>query len=282
MPAPVLAGQQRGLVIPIGGAEDKINNTEILSRFVEVCGDKPVIGIIPTASSLPDTGSSYQVLFEKLGAAEAHVLEIGSRSDCASRDVLSLLDSVDGVFITGGNQLKLSTTIGGTPVAQSLRRRNASGMPIAGTSAGAAIMPEHMIAGGEPGATPQADMATLAPGLGLSNKVMIDQHFRQRDRIGRLLAALAYNPFPVGLGIDEDTAAFIDGNDCIEVVGSGAITIVDPSHLKHSSVHGDRMGDPVTMIDLRLHVLASGCHYDIGSRMAAAPGAPCEPISLGD
>jgi cyanophycinase len=282
MPAPVPAGQQRGFVIPIGGAEDKVNNADILRRFIQVCGDDPVIGIIPTASSLPETGPAYQRLFSELGVASSHVLEIGTRSDCASRKILDRVESVDGIFITGGNQLKLSTTIGGTPVAQALRRRNASGMPIAGTSAGAAIMPEHMIAGGETGATPQADMATLAPGLGLTNKVMIDQHFRQRDRIGRLLAALAYNPYPVGLGIDEDTAAFIDGNDCIEVVGSGAITIVDPSHLKHSSVHGDRVGEPVCMIDLRLHVLTDGCHFDLGSRMAAASGFPCEPITLGD
>ena len=281
MPAPVPAGQQRGFVIPIGGAEDKINNTDILSRFVEVCGDNPEIGILPTASSLPETGPGYQQLFAELGATGSHILDVGTRADCASRKILDLVESVDGVFITGGNQLKLSTTIGGTPVAQGLRRRNAAGMPIAGTSAGAAIMPEHMIAGGEPGATPQANMAILAPGLGLINKVMIDQHFRQRDRIGRLLAALAYNPYPVGLGIDEDTAAFIDGNDYIEVVGSGAITIVDPSHLKHSSVHGEQVGDPVCMIDLRLHVLTDGCHFDLNSRMAAASGFPCEPISLG-
>ena len=270
MPAQVPAGQQRGFVIPIGGAEDKINNTEILRRFLGVCGANAVIGIIPTASCLSTTGPAYQRLFAELGAGGSHVLEIATRADCTSSKILDRLASVDGIFITGGNQLKLSTTIGGTPVAQSLRRRNASGMPIAGTSAGAAIMPEHMIAGGEPGATPQADMATLAPGLGLTNKVMIDQHFRQRDRIGRLLAALAYNPYPVGLGIDEDTAAFINGDDCIEVVGSGAITIVDPSHLKHSSVHGDRSGEPVCMIDLRLHVLTDGCKFDLRSRRATA------------
>jgi cyanophycinase len=254
--------------MPIGGAEDKVYNTDILRRFVEMAGPDATIAVIPTASSLDETGPAYQTLFDSLGAAETVVLEIRERADCSDEHILETLERADAVFITGGNQLRLSTTLGGTPVAQALRRRNASGMPIAGTSAGAAIMPEHMIAGGDPGGTPQADMTTLAPGLGLTNKVMIDQHFRQRDRIGRLLSALSYNPFPVGLGIDEDTAVIIDGDDQIEVVGSGAVTILDPSHLKFTSVSESDGGEPVCLIDLRLHVLNSGSRYDLKTRMA--------------
>lgn len=270
MPAPVASGERRGYVIPIGGAEDKVNNTEILRRFVSVCGNRPRLAIIPTASSLPDTGTTYRALFRDLGA-DSDILDIRERVDGDDPKILALLEAADGVFITGGNQLRLSTTLGGTAVAQALRRRNAGGMPIAGTSAGAAIMPEHMIAGGEGGGTPQAEMTTLAPGLGLTNKVLVDQHFRQRDRIGRLLTALSYNPFPVGLGIDEDTAAFIDGRDRIEVVGSGAITIVDPSHLKYTSVSDTNVGEPVCLIDLRLHVLNAGSRFNLKTRMAFPP-----------
>ena len=114
---------------------------------------------------------------------------------------------MEGVFLTGGNQLRLSTMIGGTEVAKAIRRRNAEGMHVAGTSAGAAFLCEHMIAFGKEGASPRAKIVTLAPGLGLTNRVIIDQHFRQRDRLGRLLTALAYNPFAIGIGLDENTAA---------------------------------------------------------------------------
>ncbi len=147
-----------------------------------------------------------------------------------------MLDQVEGVFLAGGNQLRLSTTIGGTEVAQALRRRNREGMHVAGTSAGAAFLCEHMIAFGKEGASPRAKIVTLAPGLGLTNRVIIDQHFRQRDRLGRLLTALAYNPFAIGIGLDENTAAFIGPDDCLEVVGGGALTIVDPSGLEFSSM----------------------------------------------
>ena len=139
-------------------------------------------------------------------------------------------------FLTGGNQLRLSTTLGGTSVARRLRSTNANGVHIAGTSAGAAFLCEHMIAFGDDGSSPRANAVTLAPGLGLTNYVIIDQHFRQRDRLGRLLTALAYNPFANGLGLDEDTAAFIGPDHRLEVVGTGAITVVDPSHLEFSSM----------------------------------------------
>jgi len=281
MPAPVATGQHRGYVIPIGGAEDKAHNTDILRRFVGICGERARLVVIPTASQLAETGPAYCELFRELGA-DAESLDIRERADGDDPEILARLERADGVFITGGNQLRLSTTLGGTAVAKILRRRNAAGMPIAGTSAGAAIMPEHMIAGGEGGGTPQAEMTTLAPGLGLTNKVLIDQHFRQRDRIGRLLSALSYNPFPVGLGIDEDTAAFIDGDDCIEVLGSGAVTIVDPSHLKYTSVSESGGGEPVCLIDLRLHVLNAGSRYDLKTRMAYPPSrsGPQEPDRL--
>ena len=262
---------KRGYLVPIGGAEEKFDNPEILDKFVDICGGKTArIAIIPTASELEDTGRNYEKLFRKLGIRHAEVLQLITRDDCQSNKYLDYIEKADGVFMTGGNQLRLSTTLGGTPVAQTIRRRNANGMHVAGTSAGAAFMPEHMIAGGDEGSTPSPDMVTMAPGLGLTNSFIIDQHFRQRDRLGRLLTALAYNPFAVGIGLDEDTAAFIRPGDDLEVIGSGGITIIDPTKLSYSSMDRARRGDPVSLIDVKLHILIAGGRFEIGSRTAIA------------
>ena len=180
------------------------------------------------------------------------------------------LDQATGVFFTGGNQLRLTTNLGGTTFARNLRRLNNTGLHIAGTSAGAAYMPAHMIASGRKGPVPQEGKVNLAPGLGLLNSVLIDQHFRQRDRIGRLLTALAFNPFAVGLGIDEDTAAFISPEGILEVVGAGAITVVDPADLTHSSMHDARHKENITLIGMKLHILGEGSQYDTNTRVAIA------------
>ncbi len=270
-PSNSVANTTRGYIIAIGGAEEKFHNPEILDRFVEICGGKSArISIIPTASELEDTGRNYEKLFRKLGIKHARVLNMITREDCHSDEFLDYIENSDGVFMTGGNQLRLSTTLGGTPVAQKIRRRNAAGMHVAGTSAGAAFMPEHMIAGGDEGSTPRPDMVTMAPGLGLTNNFIIDQHFRERDRLGRLLTALAYNPFAIGLGLDEDTAAFIRPGDDLEVVGSGGITIIDPTHLSHSSMDRARRGEPVSLIGVKLHILVAGGRFEIDAREAHA------------
>ncbi|MEE8528884.1 MAG: cyanophycinase [Gammaproteobacteria bacterium] len=263
-------GAPRGYIVPIGGAEEKFDDSEILGRFVDLCGGKPArIAVVPTASELEDVGRHYEKLFRTIGVNHARVLPFLSRSDCENEQHLKYLSKADGAFLTGGNQLRLSTTLGGTPVARMLRQRNAQGMHIAGTSAGAAFMPEHMIAGGYEGSTPRPELVTLAPGLGLTNRVVIDQHFRERDRLGRLLTALAYNPFAVGVGLDENTAAFIAPDDTLEVVGTGGLTIVDPSEIEYSSMDSANRGEPVSLIGVRLHILVSGGHYDIISRTAS-------------
>ncbi len=263
-PSRVPEHASRGFIIPIGG---NIGNSDILAQFVSLCGGRQArIVIIPTASSDPDTGRDYERLFREMGALDAKAIGIERRSDADDQDYLDLLERADGVFLTGGNQLKLSTTLGGTPVAKLLRRRNAHGQHVAGTSAGAAFLSEHMIAFGEEGPTPKVAMATLAPGLGLTNRVVIDQHFRQRDRLGRLLMALALNPFAVGLGLDEDTAAFIGPDEVVEIRGSGAITCIDPSKVEYSSAdHTDR-GQPISLVGVQLHVLTHGTTYNLHTR----------------
>ena len=143
-------------------------------------------------------------------------------------------------------------------------------MPVAGTSAGAAFISEHMIAFGDGGASPVAGAVRMAPGLGLTNRFVIDQHFRQRDRLGRLLTALAYNPFAVGIGLDEDTAAFIGPDETLEVEGSGGVTIVDGSGVSYSSIDKVSDGQSVCMLGLRMHILSAGATYNLNTHVAAA------------
>ena len=270
-PARSPEGGSRGYIIPVGGAEAKVGDPHILRYFVRLCGGKGAkVAVIPTASQLADTGRRYEGYFRELGA-EARALPIESRADCEREDLLDKVGRADGIFLTGGNQLRLSTTVGGTPLAKLLRRRNAEGAHVAGTSAGAAFLSEHMIAGGEEGASPHADGAVLAPGLGLSNRIIIDQHFRQRDRLGRLLTSLAFNPFAIGVGLDEDTAAFIGPDETLEVMGSGAITIVDPAGVEFSSMDVVQGHDPVCLIGLRMHILVNGATFNLHTREAAAP-----------
>jgi cyanophycinase len=278
----VLVEKARGFIVPVGGAEEKMGDVAILRRFATLCGGPGSrIAIIPTASSQADTGARYEELFHTLGVKEAKSLPIASRADCEHREWLDVLDQVDGVFLTGGNQLRLSTMIGGTEVAKAVRRRNAEGMHVAGTSAGAAFLCEHMIAFGREGASPRAKIVTLAPGLGLTNRVIIDQHFRQRDRLGRLLTALAYNPFAIGIGLDENTAGFIGPDETLEVVGSGALTIVDASGLEFSSMAQVRKNDAVCLIGLRLHILDQGSTFNLHSRVAAAAPVIAERVEGG-
>ena len=270
-PARVPAGEQRGWIIPIGGAEAKDGNPLILERFVQLCGGRDAqIAVIPTASQLSETGPRYHALFRDLGAAQVVVMDFDTRRDCEEPGRLSDLAGCDGIFLTGGNQLRLSTLLGGTSVSRLLRSRNASGVTIAGTSAGAAFLSEHMIAFGAEGASPQARGVTLAPGLGLTNRVIIDQHFRQRDRLGRLLSALAYNPFAIGLGLDEDSAAFIGPDETVEVEGSGSVTVLDCGGLKFSSMDRVQESEPVSLLGIQLHILTRGAVFNLHTREAAA------------
>ncbi len=271
-PSPHNHDQTRGYVIPIGGAEERTGSMRVLRRFVKLCGGrKSRIVIIPTASSLEDTGDRYIEIFNKIGVADAVSLPIAERADADRAEYIEQLDSASGIFITGGNQLRLSTILGGTQVAVKIRRLNAAGVHVAGTSAGAAIMPEHMIAGGSMGLSARADGVNLAPGLGLTNAVIIDQHFSQRDRLGRLLAAVSYNPFLLGVGIDEDTAMFIGPDHSFEVEGSGTVTIIDPEHLSYSSMDRARKNESLSLLDLKLHILSKGCRFDIHERKPYPP-----------
>ncbi len=264
-------GATRGWIIPIGGGEDKENNPTILERFVQLCGGRDSkIVVVPTASKLNDTGDRYREIFRDIGAAEVDVMDFDTRRDGDEPGRVAAIKACDGVFLTGGNQMRLATMLGGTAVAKALREHNANGGHVAGTSAGASFLSEHMIAFGDDNRTPHAGSVTLAPGLGLTNRVVIDQHFTQRGRLGRLITALAFNPFLIGLGIDEDTAAFISPDQTVEVEGSGTVTIVDSSRLKYSSMDRAGADDPVAMLGLTLHVLIRGATFNLQTREASA------------
>ncbi len=266
-------GKTRGWIIPVGGAEVKENNPQILSRFVELCGGANArIAIIPSASRLLETGPKYERIFMALGAESAVSVDFETRKDASDPKRLAVLEGVSGIFFTGGSQLRLATLLGGTPVAKRVRELNAMGVHVCGTSAGASFMSEHMIAFGEEGSTPIAGNVRLAPGLGLTNRFIIDQHFRQRDRLGRLTAALAYNPFAIGIGLDEDSAAFISPEQMLEVGGSGAVTVVDATDLEFSSMDQVDEGSPVCMLGLRVHILVAGSTFNLHTRVAS-PGS---------
>ena len=262
-------GTRAGFIVPIGGAEEKLGDTRILSRFAELCGgERARIAIIPTASQLDDTGTRYEEVFHRLGVRSAQALPFKVREDCEREDWLETLNEADGIFMTGGNQLRLSTIVGGTSAARAIRDASSRGVHVAGTSAGAGFMSEHMIAFGGEGLLPRAGLVTMAPGLGLTNRVVVDHHFAERARLGRLMTALSFNPFAVGLGLDEDTAAFIGPHDVLEVVGSGSVTLVDPAEIEYSNLSSRADGEPVCLVNVRVHFLVDGWSFDLNTREA--------------
>jgi cyanophycinase len=273
MPSKIPPDETRGWIVPIGGAENKENDRHILERFIRVSGGENAdIVVIPTASRMHETGPRYEKLFNELGAAQVTVMDFDTRRDCQEAGRLRRIEEATGIFFTGGNQLRLTTLLGGTPVAKLIRSRNARGVTVGGTSAGASILSEHMIAFGDEGSSVISGSVRLAPGLGLTNRFIIDQHFRQRDRLGRLITALAYNPFAVGIGLDEDTAAFIGPDEIIEVEGSGGVTVVDASEVSYSSIAEVDDGQPVSVLGLRLHILVAGATFNLHTRLATAGG----------
>jgi len=270
------AASRPGLVMAIGGAEDKVRERIILRRFVaEAGGADARIVVLATASEMPETGERYADLFYGLDAERVEVLRIRGREDAldAGPDAFDVLEDASGFFMTGGSQLRISSALGGTPLASLLLRRHAEGMVVAGTSAGAAVLSRHMISMGESGGTPRRRLVQMAQGLGFAPDLLVDQHFRRRDRMGRLVTALSYNPEPLGVGVDEDTAAMVDADGVLTVLGSGAVTIVDAAGLRFTDSHAVHRGQPVAMLGLKVDFLTTGCRYDTRRRVALVPEA---------
>ncbi len=262
-----------GTVIVIGGAEDKVRDRVILSRFIALAGgDDATIAVISTASSLGlEAGQRYRQVFTELGAREVHTLHAVTRPQANDEAAVRAVQDATGIFMTGGNQLRLASTLGGTRLADSILDRFRLGAVVAGTSAGASAMSSHMIAFGASGATPKQRMAQIAAGLGVLPGVIIDQHFQQRNRLGRLLSLIAQNPSLLGLGVDEDTAGVVGPDHVLEVIGRGSVTIIDgaASETDAWEVGGHR---PLMISNVVLHSLPAGYRFDLRRRhRVAAP-----------
>lgn len=273
-PAP--AGEKPGLIMAIGGAEDKVRERLILRYFVETCGGPDAnIVVLATASEVPETGERYAELFYGMDADRVEVLRISTREDAidAGPEAHGLLEYATGFFMTGGSQLRISSALGGTAIGAAIRRRHREGMVVAGTSAGAAALSEHMISMGDSGGTPRRRLVQMAKGLGIAPDMIVDQHFRRRDRMGRLLTALSYNPAPLGVGVDEDTAALIHADGTLSVLGSGAVVVVNASGMRFTDSHAVHRGQPVAMLGLKVDFLTTGCRYDLKRRAGIVPAA---------
>lgn len=258
---------RRGALVAIGGAEDKVGSRAILSQVVALAGGKKaVVALFPTASQIPlEIEATYRAIFGELGA-EVRTVWVNERADASSPETVALLDGCTAAFFTGGAQGRIVSLLGGTALAQRIRRAHRDGMLVAGTSAGASVICEHMIAQGRSGYAPRRQSVTMAPGLGLTKRIVIDQHFAQRHRIGRLFAAVALNPFLIGVGIDEDTAVVLDGANKMKVIGRGTVTVIDGSKLLHTDIHETPNNAPATVLGLEVHVLTAGLGYDVDAR----------------
>ena len=265
--APGRDGTAPGAVMVIGGAEDKLGERVILARFVLLAGGPEAhVAVISTASTLGDAATElYRQIFNRLGVTDVSGLRPETREEANDPRLVETLERATGIFMTGGNQLRLSSVIGGTRLGAAILEAHGRGAVVAGTSAGASAAATHMMAFGSSGATPKHRMAHVSVGLGLRVNGVVDQHFEQRTRLGRLLAVVAQSPALIGLGLDEDTAAIVDAHDVLEVIGRGSVTIVDGSDVITDAFHASGH-KPMMVSNARLHSLPSGYRFDLRSR----------------
>jgi cyanophycinase len=256
-----------GPVMVIGGAEDRFRDKVILARFAEAAGgtDGHVV-VISTASSLGDLATeAYRELFLGLGIGRVVGLRPEERGEADDPAAARAVSEATGVFLTGGNQSRLTQVVAGTRLSDAIANAHDRGAVLAGTSAGASAMASHMVAFGRPGSTPKNRMVHLSAGLGILPGIVIDQHFEQRTRIGRLLALVAQSPSLLGIGIDEDTCAVVSANRTLEVIGKGAVTIVDGRQVTTDAYRGKGY-KPLMVSGAILHSLPSGYRFDLRGR----------------
>jgi cyanophycinase len=263
-----------GYLLVIGGAEDKYNERRILKKFLSLAGDeKAEVLIVPVASDFPEFAADvYVQAFRNLGVANPRVLRATSRQDIVQADADKLLDGVTGVFITGGDQMRLVSLLGGTVFADKLRHLvRDTNIVLAGTSAGAAGMSTSMIVRGESTSHPHKNSVRLSPGLGFLKNIIIDQHFTERGRISRLITAVSFNPYNLGVGIDENTAIILDGKGILEVYGQGSVTVVDGSKITFNEIAEVADNEAFSVCNIQLNVLRDGLIYDYRERHPLQP-----------
>jgi len=251
-------------LLVIGGAEDKRRRVIVLKRFVRLAGgaDSRIV-VIPTASSMAEEAFEvYQSVFGRQRAQDVSVVNPASRQAAADPALIETIDAATGVFVTGGNQLKLGQLIVGTPLHDAITRAYHRGAVVGGTSAGASVLSQFMISMGEEGVAPRQRVSQLSAGLGLLPGVILDQHFGQRTRYARLLSLIAASPSLLGVGIDEDTAAEIVNERSMTVVGSGAVYVVD-ARSAVSDAHEARRDAPLMVSGAVVHSLPYGATFDL-------------------
>jgi cyanophycinase len=265
---------KRPTLIVIGGREDKIGDALILREVARHVGSGKIV-VTDVASSEPDgLFEEYDAVFRKLGIERVENLEVRSREDASDPRILRVLDDASAVFFTGGDQLKITSQIGGTPVFDRIQEIYTRGGVVAGTSAGASVVCGTMLTAGSGSTSPRlGESVQMAPGLGFIRNVIIDQHFAERGRMGRLLAAVAQNPRTLGLGIDENTAVLIDSGETFYVVGAGAVYAIDGRYISYSNVTESAADRTLAVYDLKVHVLTEGDSFDIESRRPTSFGA---------
>ncbi len=263
-----------GKLVVIGGAEDQEKHCIILKTALGLCADdKPHVAVIASASAQPEeAGKDYEKTFSDLGAESVRILKVASREAAQDENSAAVLREADLFFLTGGDQLRLTSLLGGTSLLSGLRLRFREGAVIAGTSAGASAMSGTMIIGGNAESPPQRGRIEMSPGLGFLPGVLIDQHFAQRGRFGRLLAAAALNPDLLGLGIDEDTAVIVRDGRWLEVVGTYGVTVIDGALLIHTNVSEAAPRETLTLSPFYLHVLSHGSRFDLRRRQMVVQG----------
>jgi cyanophycinase len=260
-----------GHLLIIGGAEDKYNERRILRKFIALAGEAEAkILLVPIASDFPEFASDvYTQTFRKMGILNGNVkvLRATARQEILDADVDELLEGTTGVFMSGGDQMRLASILGGTPFSTKLMEKvRTTKMVLAGSSAGAAGMSNSMIVRGDGVPSPHKNAIRLAPGLGVLQNIIIDQHFSERGRISRLITAVSYNPHNLGVGIDENTAVILDSHGILEVFGAGTVTIVDGSMVCYNDIAEVDEIQPFAIAGLQVHILREGLRYDFANR----------------
>lgn len=257
----------KGCLIIIGGAEDKTEGCVILKEAAGMLGEQDILTVLTTATEKPEEiGRNYLSVFRSLGVANARILSITNRDEANSDEMSGKIKSSKCVFMTGGDQLRLTSILGGTRAGNELRSLYDTGGVIMGTSAGASVMSATMIVNGDDNEPAKKCTLKMAPGLGLVDGVIIDQHFDQRGRFGRLMCGVAENPDAIGIGIDEDTSVKLQPDMHFEVVGTNAVTVIDGTTIKSSNVSELRQNEILAITGVTVHVLPQGYGYDLLSR----------------
>jgi cyanophycinase len=261
------SNENQGKLLIIGGAEDKEGDCKILREFLRCAGGtKAHIVIMTAATSLPgEVGDNYIRVFERLGAEDVRVLDTQTPEDANNPEYLEAIEQATGIFFTGGDQARIISCLKDTKLDAAMHKRYSEGIIIGGTSAGAAMMPDMMIIEGDSETNPRVDVVAMGPGMGFLPDVVIDQHFAQRGRLGRLVTALLLQPAVLGFGIDENTAILVSGDE-LEVIGESAVTVIDESEKLHDNIEGRLKDEGLAICGAKLHILPHGYRFNLKTR----------------